>query len=171
PDAPGNDWDFKNPGGDKHLFDEKLGPNRYRSWYDVHPELVEKSRKYVDEKDPNVVINSRAARGMGKNFGDYVDTADNPAEVREAEGDWEAIPTVNNSYGYNKLDNNYKTAEFFIRLSAKITAKGGNTLLNIGAMGTGEIDPNATAILEGIGQWMHVNGEPIHGCPRTPLDR
>jgi alpha-L-fucosidase len=211
PDAPGNDWDFQNGGGDKHLFDEKIGPNRYVQWYDVHPEMVEKTKKYVDRKaipqlrelidryqpeifwmdvggklppseqirivkavraeDPNVVINGRAARAMGKNFGDYVDTADNPAEVREAEGDWEAIPTVNNSYGYNKLDNNYKTPEFFIRLLAKITAKGGNTLLNIGPKGDGTIDENATRILTGIGKWMDVNGESIHGCTRTPLDR
>ncbi len=210
PDAPGNDWDYKNPGGDQHLFDEKQGAG-YINWYDVHPELVAKARKYVDEKaipqlqeliakyhpeifwfdvggklpvseqlrivkavraaDPHVVVNGRAARGLGKNFGDYVDTADNPAEVREAEGDWEAIPTVNNSYGYNKLDNNYKTPEFLIRLIAKITAKGGNTLLNIGPKGDGTIDENATRILRGIGRWMDTNGESIHGATRTPLDR
>src|SRR5438067_13006785 len=50
PDAPGNDWDYQNPGGDKHLFDQKLGPSKYAMWYDVHPELVAKARKYVDEK-------------------------------------------------------------------------------------------------------------------------
>ena len=210
PDAPGNDWDYKNPGGDKHLFDERQGSG-YKMWYDVHPELVEKAKKYVDEKaipqlqeliakyHPEIFwfdvvrqaagvgaianCESRAGgrpecrgqwpggAGIGKNFGDYVDTADNPAEVREAEGDWEAIPTVNNSYGYNKLDNNYKTPEFFIRLIAKITAKGGNTLLNIGPTGDGTIDENATRILQGIGRWMDVNGESIHGATRTPLDR
>ena len=81
-------------------------------WFDTSGKLPlsEQIRivKAVRQADPNVVINGRAARGMGKNFGDYVDTADNPAEVREHEGDWEAIPTVNNSYGYHKLDNNYK---------------------------------------------------------------
>ena len=49
PDGSGNDWDFKNPGGDKHLFDERAGSG-YKMWYDVHPELVEKAKKYVDEK-------------------------------------------------------------------------------------------------------------------------
>jgi alpha-L-fucosidase len=210
PDAPGNDWDYQNPGGDKHLFDEKQGSG-WKMWYDVHPELVPRFRKYVDEKaipqllelidkyhpeifwfdtsgklpvseqlrivkavrakDPNVVINGRAARGQGKNFGDYVNTGDNPAEVREAEGDWEAIPTVNNSYGYNKRDNNYKTPEFFIQLIARIAAKGGNALLNIGPKGDGTIDDNATRILEGIGKWMDVNAQSIRGTSRTPLDR
>jgi alpha-L-fucosidase len=204
PDAPGNDWDYQNPGGDLGLFGGA-------TWYDSHPELVDKVKKYVDEKcipqlqelirkyhpeifwfdvggklpfseqirivkavraaDPNVVINGRAARGMGKNFGDYVDTSDNPVEIRPTPGDWECIPTVNNSYGYHKLDNHYKTPAFFVRLLAKTAAKGGNMLLNIGPMGDGRIDPNATAILSGIGQWMAVNGDSIHGTTRTPLDR
>jgi alpha-L-fucosidase len=211
PDAPGNDWDYENPGGDKHLFEEKTDSGSWKMWYDVHPEMVPRFRKYVDEKaipqllelidkyhpeifwfdtsgklpfseqariikavrlkDPNVVINGRAARGVGKNFGDYINTGDNPAEVRATEGDWEAIPTVNNSYGYSKHDNNYKTPEFFIRLNAKIAAKGGNSLLNIGPKGDGTIDENATRILQGIGKWMQVNGESIHGTTRTPLDR
>ena len=38
--APGNDWDYNNPGGDKQLFG---GVN----WYNVHPELVPRVEKYV----------------------------------------------------------------------------------------------------------------------------
>ena len=43
PDAPGNDWEYKNPGGDLNLYGG-------REWYDLHPELLEKAKKYVDEK-------------------------------------------------------------------------------------------------------------------------
>jgi alpha-L-fucosidase len=43
PDAPGNDWEYKNPGGDLNLYGG-------RDWYDLHPELLEKARKYVDQK-------------------------------------------------------------------------------------------------------------------------
>ncbi len=42
PDAPGNDWEFKNPGGDSLLG----GAN----WFDNHPEWLPKAVKYVDEK-------------------------------------------------------------------------------------------------------------------------
>lgn len=42
PDAPGNDWEFKNPGGDLNLFGG-------RNWFDAHPELIPKAVKYVDE--------------------------------------------------------------------------------------------------------------------------
>ena len=91
--------------------------------------------------------------------------------MRPTAGDWECIPTTNRSYGYNKLDHNYKSAAFFIRLLAKTAAKGGNMLLNIGPMGNGQIDPNATEILLGIGRWMAINGDSIHATQRTPLDR
>lgn len=43
PDAPGNDWEYNNPGGDRNLFGG-------RNWYDLHPELLPKAQKYVDEK-------------------------------------------------------------------------------------------------------------------------
>ena len=43
PDAPGNDWEFKNPGGDSNLYGG-------RDWYDLHPELLTNVQKYVDEK-------------------------------------------------------------------------------------------------------------------------
>jgi alpha-L-fucosidase len=43
PDAPGNDWEYKNPGGDLNLYDG-------RNWYDLHPDLLPKAVKYVNEK-------------------------------------------------------------------------------------------------------------------------
>ena len=42
PDAPGNDWDYDNPGGDKLLG----GAN----WFDKHPDWLTKAKHYVDEK-------------------------------------------------------------------------------------------------------------------------
>jgi Alpha-L-fucosidase len=42
PDAPGNDWDYDNPGGDKLLG----GAN----WFDKHPDWLTKAKRYVDEK-------------------------------------------------------------------------------------------------------------------------
>jgi len=204
PNAPGNDWDYQNPGGDKGLFG---GIN----WYNEHPELVPRIEKYVNgkaipelkeliakyhpdilwfdtpsklpfyeqaaivkavrEADPNVVINGRAARTAGVNLGDYLDTSDRPEELRPTPGDWEAIPTTNQSYGYNKLDTVHKPVAYFIQLLAKTSAKGGNILLNIGPKGDGTVDAPDAAILAGIGKWMAVNGESIHGTERTPLDR
>ncbi|UPK71179.1 alpha-L-fucosidase [Chitinophaga filiformis] len=202
PDAPGNDWDYDNPAGDKRLYG---GLN----WFDVHPEKLPKAVKYVNEKaipqivelirkyhpdilwfdtpsklplsenirilkairevDNNVVVNGRLARSAGISFGDYINTSDRPAEFYPVTGDWEAIPTTNESYGYSKFDNSHKPAGFFVRLQAKAAARGGNLLMNIGPMGNGLIDPRDTVILHSIGAWMQTNGESIYGTSASPL--
>lgn len=202
PNAPGNDWDYQNPGGDRHLFGG-------RHWYDLHPAMLSRIEKYVNGKaipqikelirkyhpdilwfdtpsklpfsenlrileeirkvDTNVVIDGRLANWGGMHFGDYQSTSDRPKEFYPVKGDWEAIPTTNESYGYSKMDTLHKPASFFIRLLAKAASRGGNMLMNIGPMGNGRIDPRDTLILHGIGQWMQVNDSAIYGTTATPL--
>lgn len=202
PDAPGNDWEYNNPGGDLHLFGG-------RNWYDEHPELVPKAVKYLNEKsipqikelihkyhpdilwfdtphkiplsenlrilkeiretDPDVVINGRLARSGSISFGDYKNTSDRPAEFYPVEGDWEAIPTTNESYGYNQHDYSHKPAGFFIRLLAKSASRDGNLLMNIGPMGNGAFDPTDLGILKGIAKWMDKNSESIYETDKTYL--
>lgn len=201
PDAPGNDWDYNNPGGDKLIG----GAN----WFDAHPEWLPKAQRYVEEKaipqikelinqyhpdilwfdtphklplsenipilkairetDPNVVVNGRLVRSASTNFGDYKNTADRPAELYPVEGNWEAIPTTNESYGYSKYDNSHKPASHFIRLLASAASRGGNLLMNIGPKGDGTLDEKDIAILNGIGKWMDKNSESIYGTERSTL--
>ena len=195
--APGNDWDYHNPGGDK-----KLGGT---DWWTTKPEFMASARKYVDTKaipqlrelirlyhpailwfdtpgklppsenlrimkavreaDPDVVISGRLVHG----WGDYDDTTDRPANFPPHDGDWEGIPTTDESYGWNPFDNLHKPPSHFIQLLAKASARGGNLLLNIGPMGDGDIDPKDVAILKGIANWWKVNGDSIRGTTRTPL--
>jgi alpha-L-fucosidase len=196
--APGNDWDYDNPGGDRSLHGG-------RNWWEAHPELLAKARKYVDEKaipqllelirnyqpdifwfdtpsklpdaenlrimkavrlaKSDVIINGRLVRSLG----DYTSTADRPAEFAPHEGDWEGIPTTNESYGWNRNDHSHKPPSHFIQLLAKAAARGGNILMNIGPMGNGKMDPADVAILQGIAKWWQVNGGSIRGTTRTPL--
>jgi alpha-L-fucosidase len=51
----------------------------------------------------------------------------------------------------------------------KCVGRGGNLLMNVGPRGDGKIDDKDVAILNGIGEWMNVNGESIHGAGRSPL--
>jgi hypothetical protein len=205
-DAPGNDWEYQNPGGDLNLHGG-------RDWWLASPERLVAVRRYVDRKaipqireliakydpdilwfdtphklppeenlrilqaaraaKPTIVINGRGVQplpdGPEARFGDYANTADRPAEIYPHEGDWEAIPTTNESYGYHASDSSHKPPEHFVRLLAKAAARGGNLLLNIGPRGDGTFDARDTAILNGIGRWMAVNGASIHGTTRTPL--
>ena len=202
PDAPGNDWEYDNPAGDRQLHG---GVN----WFDIHPELLPKAQRYVDEKsipqirelitkyhpdilwfdtpsklplsenirilkairaiDRHVVVNGRLARNAAISFGDYKNTADRPAEFYPVTGDWEAIPTTNESYGYHQYDSSHKPASFFIQLLAKAASRGGNLLMNIGPKGDGTFDGRDLAILQGIGKWMKTNGQAIYGTTASPL--
>ncbi|HET6995831.1 MAG TPA: alpha-L-fucosidase, partial [Chitinophagaceae bacterium] len=202
PDAPGNDWEYKNPGGDLNLYGG-------RDWYDLHPDLLTKAKKYVDEKaipqitellvkyhpdilwfdtpqklplsenirilkairaiDSNVVVNGRLVRFANSNFGDYKNTADRPAEFFPVTGDWEAIPTTNESYGYHKFDSSHKPVSHFIHLLATAASRGGNLLMNIGPKGDGSFDAKDLSILKGIGSWLNKNGESIYGTAASPL--
>jgi alpha-L-fucosidase len=202
--APGNDWDWKNPGGDKLLHGA--------DWWLKYPEFLPKARRYVDEKaipqilelihqyppdilwfdtphklppeenlrilaavrkaDPHIVVNGRIFSSAWPELGsltDYRNTVDKPSEFPPTPGDWEGIPTTNESYGYNQGDKSHKPPGHFIQLLAKAAARGGNTLMNIGPMGNGEVAPEDVAILDAIGAWWKVHGESIRGTTRTPL--
>jgi len=195
--APGNDWDRDNPGGDKKIggvdwwtnrpefmnqarqyVDEKAIPQLLELIHDYHPDILwfdtagklpppENLRimKAVREADPNVVISGRLVH----DWGDYADTTDRPANFPPFAGDWEGIPTTDESYGWNQNDFSYKPPSHFIQLLAKAAARGGNLLLNIGPMGNGQFDPHDVAILKGIADWWQVNGQSIRGTTRTPL--
>ncbi len=202
PDAPGNDWEHKNPGGDKNL-------SGGRDWFDGNPELLRRAIKYVDEKaipqikelltqyhpdilwfdtphklplsenirilkairevDTNVVVNGRLAHAADFNFGDYKNTGDRPAEFYPANGDWEAIPTTNESYGYSKFDDSHKSVKSFVQLLAKAASRGGNLLLNVGPMGDGAMDERDLVILKGLGKWIDKNKESVYSTVKTGL--
>ncbi|MGB7161443.1 MAG: alpha-L-fucosidase [Tepidisphaeraceae bacterium] len=198
PDGAGNDWDYQQPGGNKLLHggrnwwestpqmvattaryvDRKAIPQvqeliaKYDPdliWFDT-PNRLPPSENYrifkaTREAGPNVVISSRCVPELA----DYISTADRPAELPPHEGDWEAIPTTNESYGYHRADQSHKPVAHFIEIIAKTAARGGNLMLNVGPRGDGTIDEKDVAILQGIGEWMRVNGDSIHGTMRTPL--
>lgn len=194
---PGGDKNlYGGPNGEKNWFDyhpellpkavkyvdEKAIPQIRELLQKYHPDILwfdtpsklplsENVRilKAIREVDNNVVVNGRLARSSAISFGDYKNTADRPAEFYPVEGDWEAIPTTNESYGYHQYDLSHKPPAHFIRLMANAASRGGNLLMNIGPMGDGRMDAKDIAILEGIGKWMTVNNESIYGTSASPL--
>lgn len=75
----------------------------------------------------------------------------------------ETCQTMNNSWGYNITDRNYKSADELIRYLARTAAKGANLLLNIGPRADGTLPDEAVGRLEKMGEWLSVNGESIYG--------
>jgi alpha-L-fucosidase len=77
--------------------------------------------------------------------------------------------TMNDTWGYKKLDTDWKSTKTLVQNLIDIASKGGNYLLNVGPTGEGLIPEASVDRLEEIGLWMHFNGEAIYDTTASPF--
>jgi len=106
---------------------------------------------------PGVILNSR----MG-GFGDYA-TPEQAIPVTKPQGPWEFCVTINDSWGYQKKDTNFKSVRQCIRMLGECAGMGGNLLLDVGPKSDGTIIPEQTHVLKGLGRWVRKHSEALHG--------
>ena len=97
-----------------------------------------------------------------------------PHGIRDVQGNpmvWESCVTMNNNWGYCAEDRYFKPAPLLIKKLVECVSKGGNMILNVGPDGDGNIPPESLEILARIGEWMDKNGESIHGCGPSFLEK
>ncbi len=128
---------------------------------------------------PDVIVNNRVSTGRSgmagmTKEGEFAGDFGTPEQEIPAQGlpgvDWETCMTMNDHWGFNAADRNWKSDEDLIRKLCDISSKGGNFLLNIGPKSDGTFPPESVERLAAIGRWMKVNGEAIHGTQASPLD-
>jgi alpha-L-fucosidase len=136
---------------------------------------------YVRGLQPNIIINNRVGKaraGMSgmdqgaERIGDY----GTPEQEIPATGfgpgvDWESCMTMNNHWGYNKHDENWKSGTTLIRNLIDCASKGGNYLLNIGPTSEGVFPDASIERLNEIGKWMKANSESIYGTHASPFEK
>lgn len=71
--------------------------------------------------------------------------------------------TMNESWGYNPSDPDYKSPTRLIHTLCEVAGKGGNFLLNVSPRGDGTLPSEQVERLEAVGAWMRRHGEAIHG--------
>jgi alpha-L-fucosidase len=133
---------------------------------------------YVRGLQPDIIINNRVdvgrsgMEGLTKE-GDYVGDFGTPEQEIPPRGlpgvDWETCMTMNDHWGYNKFDQNWKSDEDLIRKLADIASKGGNFLLNVGPTAEGLFPQPSIERLKAIGEWMKTNSEAIYGTQASPF--
>jgi len=81
----------------------------------------------------------------------------------------ETCETINNSWGFNKNDSNYKSTKDLIRYLVKAAGNNANFLLNVGPKPDGTIQPEFKERLGEMGAWLRKNGESIYGTRGGPV--
>ncbi len=104
-------------------------------------------------------------------FGDYGTPEQEIPPTGMPGVDWETCMTMNDHWGYNKVDHNFKSTADLLHKLADIASKGGNFLLNVGPTAAGEIPAESIQRLKEIGAWMNTNGEAIHGTQAGPFEK
>jgi alpha-L-fucosidase len=75
----------------------------------------------------------------------------------------ETCETMNNSWGFNIADTNYKSVKRLIHYLVNAAGRNANFLLNVGPMPNGKIQPEFIDTLKEIGKWLKVYGQTIYG--------
>ena len=119
--------------------------------------------QWLRKEDPQLIISDRV-----KGTGDFM-TPEGAIPDKGLPIDWETCMTIGKTWGYDKLDNDFKSASTLIRNLAEAASKGGNYLLNVGPTADGVIPDQQIERLEAIGKWMKVNGEAIYGTTASPF--
>jgi alpha-L-fucosidase len=133
---------------------------------------------YVRTLQPSIIINNRVDIGRHGMQGftkssEYMGDFGTPEQEIPATGvpgvDWESCMTMNDHWGYNSHDNNWKSSQDLVRKLIDIASKGGNFLLNVGPTQEGLFPDASVQRLKEIGSWMKLNSESIYGSSSSPF--
>jgi alpha-L-fucosidase len=135
-------------------------------WYDVDWPLTaeqwesERMNEMVFELQPDIIVNNR--NGLEGDFSTPEQEIGSDQKGRA----WETCMTMNDSWGFNRGDDGWKSPKTIVNNLAQCAQGGGNYLLNIGPKPDGSVPEKSVEILEEVGKWMEINGKSIYGAER-----
>ena len=130
-------------------------------WYDVawplDAEGWESNRMndMVFQLQPEIIVNNR-----NKLPGDFA-TPEQRIVAEAGDRAWESCMTLNDSWGYQRADTDWKSSRTIVRNLIQCARDGGNYLLNIGPKPDGSVPEESVKVLTEVGHWMDTNGESI----------
>ena len=134
--------------------------------FDIDHARGQKFYDLVKSLKPDIIMNNR----LGVDFRGDTETPEGTIPAQGDPGrDWETCMTMNNSWGFKRGDDHWKSPATLIRNLVDIASKGGNYLLNVGPTSEGLIPQPSLDRLAEMGKWMASNGEAIYGTTASPF--
>lgn len=113
--------------------------------------------KMLRKENPNVIINSRL-----QGYGDYATPEVGVPCVRPKAKYWELCYTMNDSWGFQSKDHNYKTSQMLLTTFVDCLSKGGNMLLAFTPKADGTFPQENHDIAKAFGRWTKKYAEAIY---------
>jgi alpha-L-fucosidase len=180
PDGVGNNWDFPDESKKdfNRYFQAKVIPQvrelltQYGPigliWFDTPRNMTKEQSKQladlVHSLQPDCLVNGRVGNGMG----DYDSAGDNQISFAKGTREWETPVTLNDTWGFKRSDDHWKSPEVLIHQLAMTVSQGGNYLLNVGPTDEGVMPWQSVDRLRQVGEWMKVNNASIYGSKAGP---
>ena len=117
---------------------------------------VEEIRALAHELQPGILINDRLP-GQG----DFLTPEQFVPPTAPGER-WETCFTMNDSWGWNPDDTNYKSPRTIVHALCETAGRGGNLLLNVSPRGDGALPAEQIERLDAVASWMAAHGTAIH---------
>jgi alpha-L-fucosidase len=139
--------------------------------------LGEELYRLCRELQPHIIVNNRVGKGRSGMGNEKTSAGDfgTPEQEIPAQGipgyAWESCMTMNDSWGFKRSDENWKSAAVLTHHLIEIASKGGNFLLNVGPTAEGEIPAPSVERLRAMGSWLAAYGDAIYGCGPSPIPR
>jgi len=139
-------------------------------WYDVDWPLdpkgweSEKMNAMVFKLQPDIILNNR--NGLPGDFS----TPEQEIRAANRGRAWESCMTMNDSWGYQRADDNWKSSKTLVGNVIQCAQGGGNYLLNIGPKGDGSIPDESVERLTAVGRWMDKHGATIYETERSQVN-
>ena len=129
-------------------------------------------KKLIRDLQPDCLINSRLGLSLEEDKDvDFQELGDNEFGRKKKDFPWQSPATMAHSWGYNRLDNDYKSTTSLLHSLISNVSLNGNLLLNIGPRSDGTVPYEIEKRLLEMGEWLRINGESIYGCSASDLPK
>ena len=188
PHAYGNTWDFDfDPPDSMELFEQRYLNTKAKPqveellanfdslaiiWFDRGLYTPQQAQEFIDLiriRQPWCLINGRVGSYEQELLGDFQNMNDNGMPPGGIEEYWETPQTLNETWGYSRYDQKWKSTPEVIEKLVAVASRGGNYLLNVGPTGEGVIPGESVKVLKQVGRWMQHNSESIYGATGSPF--